>query len=139
MTISETSIEKLNAFCQNSLVSQLGIEITQIDHQAVSGKMPVDARTQQPLGFLHGGASLAFAETLASTGAMLAIDSEVYDCVALEINANHLKTVANGWVYGTAKAVHVGIRTQVWTVEIVNENKQLVCISRLTIAILAKK
>jgi 1,4-dihydroxy-2-naphthoyl-CoA hydrolase len=139
MTISETSIEKLNAFCQNSLVSQLGIEITQIDHQTVSGKMPVDARTQQPLGFLHGGASLAFAETLASIGAILAIDSELYDCVGLEINANHLKAVTKGWVYGTAKAVHVGKTTQVWTVEIANENKELVCISRLTVAVLAKK
>lgn len=139
MTISETSVEKLNAFCQNSLVSQLGIEITQLDHQAVSGKMPVDARTQQPLGFLHGGASLAFAETLASIGAMLAIDSKLYDCVGLEINANHIKAVRKGWVYGTAKAVHVGKATQVWSVEIANENKELVCISRLTVAILAKK
>ncbi len=139
MTISETSVEKFNAFCQNSLVSHLGIEITQIDYQAVSGKMPVDMRTQQPLGFLHGGSSLAFAETLASIGAMLAVDSKLYDCVGLEINANHIKAVSKGWVYGTAKAVHVGIRTQVWNVEILNENKELVCISRLTVAILAKK
>jgi len=131
--------EKLNRFCQNSLVGFLGIEITDMGEHFVNGKMPVDERTKQPFGCLHGGASLSLAETLASIGAMQAVDSENLFCVGLEINANHIKTVHEGYVYGKAEAVHLGKKTQVWSVRIVNDSDQLVCISRLTLAVLDKK
>ena len=133
------SVEKLNHLCQNSLVSHLGIEVIELGEHFVTGKMPVDERTRQPFGLLHGGASLTLAESLASIGAMLAIDNERYYCVGLEINANHIKAVSKGYVHGKAIAKHLGKHTQVWTVEIVNDNKDLVCISRLTLAILNKK
>ena len=134
-----SSSEKLNQLCQNSLVSQLGIEITAINEQSVSGKMPVDQRTIQPFGLLHGGASLSLAETLASIGAMLTIDEKQQHCIALEINANHIKAVSSGYVYAQAIPKHLGKKTQVWSVEVVNDAQELVCISRLTVAILNNK
>lgn len=133
------SVESLNQFCQNSLVSHLGIEITAIAENLITGKMPVDERTRQPLGLLHGGASVAFIETLASLGAMLATDNQAYLCVGLEVNANHIKAVSNGWVFGTATAIHLGKKTQVWSIEISNQNQELICISRLTLAVMDKK
>lgn len=133
------SVEQLNSFCQNSLIGHLGIEITAIGKHYINGKMPVDTRTQQPLGLLHGGASLSLAETLASIGAMHSVATENKTCVGLEINANHIKAVVSGYVYGKAEAVHLGKNTQVWTVKIINEADELVCISRLTLAILDKK
>jgi 1,4-dihydroxy-2-naphthoyl-CoA hydrolase len=100
--------------------------------------MPVDQRTHQPYGLLHGGASVALAETLGSVAAHCSIDSARQYCVGLEINANHLKGVRSGFVSGTAKPLHVGKSTQVWEIRIVNEKNELVCISRITMAILSK-
>lgn len=100
--------------------------------------MPVDARTRQPYGILHGGASVVLAETLGSMASNFCVDQSKYVCVGLEINANHVKSVAEGFVYGKAQAVHIGKKTHIWDIRIVNEKKELVCISRLTIAVLDK-
>lgn len=121
------------------MVDHLGIEITETGPDFLCGKMPVDHRTHQPMGLLHGGASVALAETLASIGATLQVDPNQKFCVGLEINANHVRSVSEGWVYGKATAIHVGKKTQVWETKITNENGELVCISRMTVAIIDKK
>jgi uncharacterized protein (TIGR00369 family) len=98
--------------------------------------MPVDHRTYQPHGLLHGGASVVLAETLGSVAANLSVDQERYHCVGLEINSNHIRSMRSGWVYGTAKPIHIGKTTQIWEIRINNEQGQLVNISRLTMAVL---
>ncbi|MFP4089330.1 MAG: hotdog fold thioesterase [Cyclobacteriaceae bacterium] len=130
------SLDALNAMSRGNMCEHLGIEITGFTHDSLSGKMPVDHRTKQPMGLLHGGASVVLAETLGSFAAHCCIDTERQYCVGLEINANHIKSATDGFVYGTAKAVHVGAKTQVWEIRITNEKQQLVCISRLTMAVL---
>lgn len=134
----DISIEDLNKMGQNTLGSHLGIELTEVGKDFLSGKMPVDARTRQPYGILHGGASVVLAETLGSMASNFCVDQSKYVCVGLEINANHVKSVAEGFVYGKAQAVHIGKKTHIWDIRIVNEKKELVCISRLTIAVLDK-
>lgn len=116
----------------------LGIEITEIGDDFISGKMPVDGRTRQPAGILHGGASVVLAESLGSIASNLVVDETKYQCVGLDINANHLRPVADGFVYGTARAVHLGRKTQVWSIEIKNDTGKLVCLSRLTMAVLER-
>jgi len=118
------------------MVEHLGIEFTEIGDDFIRGTMPVDGRTRQPYGLLHGGASVALAETLGSTGATLCVDTKEYQCVGQEINANHLRPARSGLVTGTARAVHLGGRTQVWVIDIVNEAGKLVCTSRLTVAVI---
>jgi 1,4-dihydroxy-2-naphthoyl-CoA hydrolase len=120
------------------MVKHLGIEYTEIGTDYIKGKMPVDSRTQQPMGILHGGASVVLAETLGSVGANLCIDTSKYFCVGLDINANHIRSVKAGWVYGKATILHNGKKTQVWEIKITNEDEQLVCISRLTMAVIEK-
>lgn len=132
------SLETLNKMSTNTLAQNLGIEFIEIGKDWLTARMPVDSRTHQPYGLLHGGASVALAETMGSIGAHCSIDSTTHFCVGLEINANHLKGVRNGFVYGTARPVHVGKSTQVWEIKIVNEKKELVCISRITMAILTR-
>lgn len=122
-----------------TLMHSLGIEFTTIEEGRVCGTMPVDERSHQYFGMLHGGASVAFAETLCSCGAATLIDVEKQNVVGLEINANHVKAISSGLVYGEAKPIHVGKTTQVWSIEIRNEKKELVCISRCTIAVIDKK
>ena len=119
----------------NTMLGYLGIEITSIDNNVVKGKMSVDHRTCQPMGILHGGASCALAESLASIGAFLTLKDNTYVAVGMESNANHVRPVKEGFVYGTAKPFHLGKKTQVWTIEILNEKNQPVCISRMTIAV----
>lgn len=121
-----------------SLQHALGIEVLELTKQQVSAKMPVDHRTHQLFGVLHGGASVALAETICSIGACLFINLETQVCVGLEINANHLKQVSQGFVYAYAKPFHVGKRTQVWNIEIKNEDGDLVCISRCTVAVIER-
>jgi 1,4-dihydroxy-2-naphthoyl-CoA hydrolase len=123
----------------NTMVIHLGIEFTSIGEDYIEAKMPVDHRTHQPMGLLHGGASVALAETLGSVGASCCIDMSKSYCVGLEINANHIKSVRSGYVIGIAKPIHLGKKTQVWEIRITNEQKELVCISRITMAILDKK
>ena len=135
---SPRSVEELNSSGVGTLVEHLGIRFTEISDDFIRGTMPVDGRTRQPYGLLHGGASVALAETLGSTGATMCVDSKEYQCVGQEINANHLRPARAGFVTGTARPVHLGGRTQVWTIDIVNEFRQLVCTSRLTIAVVRR-
>ena len=119
-----------------TLADALGMEITAVEADYLEGRMPVDGRTHQPMGLLHGGASVAFAETLGSIAATLRVDRTKQACVGLEINANHLKGVRNGWVRGRATPIHVGRSTQVWEIRITHEETgALVCISRITMAV----
>src|SRR6185369_8533882 len=111
-------------------------EFTEIGADFLRGRMPVDDRTRQPFGILHGGASVALAETLGSTGAGMVIDRSKYRCVGQEINANHVRAVKDRFVVGTARPLHLGRRSHVWEISIVDEQDRLVCISRLTMSIL---
>ena len=120
-----------------TLADALGIEITALTDEYLEGRMPVDGRTHQPMGLLHGGASVALAETLGSIGAATKVDPTKQACVGLEINANHLRGVRDGWVRGRATPVHVGRSTQVWEIRITHEETGvLVCISRITMAVI---
>lgn len=131
------TVEELNMKSRECLNENLGIEIVEFTDTSIRGRMPVDLRTVQPAGMLHGGASVAFAETLASWGAYCAIDRESQHAVGLEINANHVRPVGSGkWVYGEGTAVTRGRTTQVWDIRITDENDKLVCISRCTMAVL---
>lgn len=130
-------LAQINAMCRNTLGEQLGMEITAVGERTLTGRMPVDHRTHQPMGLLHGGASVALAETLGSLGAQLQVDIRKQACVGLEINANHLKGVRSGYVVGHAMALHVGRSTQVWEIRITHEETGvLVCVSRITMAVI---
>jgi 1,4-dihydroxy-2-naphthoyl-CoA hydrolase len=133
------SVEKLNALGKGCMVAHLGIEFTQVGSNFLVAKMPVDHRTHQPFGMLHGGASVVLAETLGSIGANCLLNPHRQYAVGLDINANHIRAVKTGFVYGKAQPLHVGKGTQVWEITITNEADELVCISRLTMAILDKK
>ena len=115
------------------------MEITQFSDSSVCGKIPVDYRTKQPFGLLHGGASVVLAETLGSMGGNMHVDSNAEMVVGIEINANHLKSVSSGWVHGVAKPIKIGRKIQVWKIEISNDDNELICVSRLTLAIISKK
>ena len=132
------SVQELNSGRVGTLLEHLGIEFTEIGDDFICGTMPVDGRTRQPYGLLHGGASVALAETLGSMGAAMCVDAAEYQCVGQEINANHLRAARSGLVTGTARPVHVGGRSQVWTIDITNDAGKLVCTSRLTIAIIRR-
>jgi 1,4-dihydroxy-2-naphthoyl-CoA hydrolase len=136
---TDIKLADLNSMGKGTMTEILGIEFTLIEKDRVVAKMPVDHRTIQPYGLLHGGASVSLAETLGSIAAHLSIDSAKYLSVGLEINANHIRSVRSGYVTGTAKPVHIGRSTHVWAIEIVDENDQLVCTSRITMAIIEKK
>ena len=127
--------EKINEFNSKTMVGHIGIEIMEAGKDSVSGRMPVDERTTQPFGLLHGGASVAFADSLGSLAGSFHVDWEKDSVVGIEINANHLKSVRSGWVYGRATPVKIGKRIQVWNIKITNEDKEAVCISRLTLAV----
>ena len=135
----QEKIDQINYNSKNTIISVLGIEITDLGENFISGKMPVDKRTKQPFGLLHGGASVVLAETLGSIGGLSAVDDINETVVGIAINANHLKPVTNGWVFGTATSIQIGKRMQVWEIRITNENKELICISRLTLAVVIKK
>jgi 1,4-dihydroxy-2-naphthoyl-CoA hydrolase len=132
------SLAELATVNQNTAVTHLGIEITEIGDDFIRGRVPVDARTIQPFGLLHGGVSVVLAESLGSTGAYYA-SPEGHKAVGLDINANHLRSATSGWVTGTARPVHMGRTTHVWQIEMANEDGELVCISRLTMAILGPR
>ena len=131
-------LKKINDKVKNTMVSTLGIEITDFGDQYILGKMPVDERTIQPFGLLHGGASAAFAETLGSMGAGSQIDLVKYSVVGIELNSSHLKVVREGWVYGKATPIRIGRTIQVWDIIINNEKSDIVCKSRLTLAVIKK-
>ncbi len=121
-----------------TLVSHLGIRFIEIGDDYLKATMPVDHRTHQPMGLLHGGASVALAETMGSVGAYLCVDMAQQSVVGLEINANHIRAVRAGMVTGTAKPIHIGKTTQLWEIRIHDEQERLTCISRITLAVLAK-
>lgn len=133
------SLQELNASSEATLVSHLGIRITAQGEDWLRGTMPVDARTRQPFGLLHGGASVALAETLGSIAGNLCLDPQVSMAVGLEISANHIRAVTEGQVTGTARALHVGRNTQVWDIRIEDEAGRLTCVSRLTLAVVPRR
>ncbi|HVA54515.1 MAG TPA: hotdog fold thioesterase [Gammaproteobacteria bacterium] len=130
------TVDDLNKFQEQTLVTNLGIRYTEVGEDYLKAVMPVDARTKQPAGILHGGASVALAETLGSTGANLVVDRKQKLCVGLDINANHVRAMRSGQVTGTARPLHIGGSTQVWEIRITNDEEKLVCVSRITIAVL---
>ena len=123
---------------KETMVSALGIEITDFGEKYICGKMPVDHRTKQPFGLLHGGASVAFAETLGSVAAGNQVDLEKYSVVGIEINASHLRAVTGGWVHGKATPTRIGRKIQVWDIDIKDDNDRPVCKSRLTLAVIKR-
>ncbi len=129
------NLARINTWSANTMMETLGIQLTAIGDDWLQGTMPVDHRTHQPYGLLHGGASVVLAETLGSTAAMLTLDPEKELAVGLEINANHVRGVRSGVVTGTAKVLHLGRSTQVWEIRIESEEGALVCISRITMAV----
>lgn len=131
------SIERLNALSRNTAIESLGIVFSAAGEDWLQATMPVDERTRQPYGILHGGASVVLAETLGSSAGNLCVDTAKQICVGLEINANHVRAVRSGTVTGTARALHVGRSTQLWEIRIEDEQGRLVCISRLTLAVVA--
>lgn len=129
----------LNKMSTNTMIEHLGIEFTAIGDDFIEARMPVDHRTHQPLGLLHGGASVTLAETLGSIAATCCVDMTKQYCVGLDINANHIKSVKAGFVKGITRPIHVGKKTQVWEIKITNEQNELVCISRITMAVIDKR
>ena len=135
----DIDVEKLNLFSANTMNEILGIRITEVGENYLKGTMPVDKRTHQAYGILHGGASAALAETLGSVGSVIVVDPEKYICVGVEINANHIRSVRDGMVTGTALPLHLGASSHVWEIKITDKNEKLVCVSRLTVFVKAKK
>ena len=133
------SVADLKPLGNGTMSEYLGIEWTEIGQDFLKARMPVDERTQQPHGLLHGGASCVLAETIGSVASYLVIDSSQFYCVGIEINANHIRSAREGFVSGICSPLHIGSSTHVWDIRITNEEGKLVCISRLTVAIMKKK
>ena len=129
-------LEQAQGLGRDTLIAHLGIELLEAGDDFLQARMPVDARTHQPAGVLHGGASVALAETLASWAATYCVDRSRNHCVGLEINANHVRPVREGYVYGVARPIHLGRSTHIWEIRITTEDGKLVCISRITMAVL---
>lgn len=132
----DLGIDVFNDMGKNTIGDLIGIEFVEQGKDYLIAKMPVDHRTKQPFGLLHGGASVVLAETLGSIASVLCLDDpKTQKAVGLEINANHLRAVTEGWVYGKVTPIHIGRRTHIWDIKITNEEDKLVCVSRLTVAI----
>ncbi len=136
---SQFTIENINKLSTGTLVDHIGIKITNVGADSLTGTMPVDSRTKQPFGLLHGGASVVLAETLGSVASNGVVTDQNKAVVGLEINANHIKSAKEGFVTGVAKPIHLGKRTHVWEITIKDEKDNLICISRFTAAIIDKK
>ena len=132
------TLTDLNKRSADTMADFLGIQFTEITDDTLTATMPVNERTKQPIGILHGGANVVLAETIASTAANLAVDLEHFYCVGLEINANHIRSVREGLVTGITRPIHLGRTTQIWHVEIYNEEGKQTCVSRMTAAVLAR-
>jgi 1,4-dihydroxy-2-naphthoyl-CoA hydrolase len=137
MTIwrTPTSVEQIREYSRETLAETIGIRVTEIGPDFLRATMPVNPKVHQPMGVLHGGASVALAETVGSVAATLCVDQEKYVCLGQEINANHLRPISSGMVTATARPYHIGKRSHVWSIEIRDEKERLVCISRLTMAV----
>ena len=139
MKMRKVSLDKINLANKNTLIGCLGIRVTELGNDYLIGKMPVDHRTIQPFGLLHGGASVALIESLGSIGSNLIIDDKKEFSVGLEVNANHISSVKDGFVFAKAKLVHLGKRTHVWIVDVYDElSNKLICSGRLTMMIVEK-
>lgn len=135
---TEITLEIITARNNNTMMQHLGIEFVEIGDDYLSARMPVDHRTKQPYGIMHGGASCVLAETVGSTAANFCVDPQKFYCVGLDINTNHIRAVQSGYVIATTKPFHIGKSTQVWSIEIINEDNKLISINRLTMAVLSK-
>lgn len=136
--VRQPTLEALNAMCRGTMMEHLEIRFTEVGEDFVAATMPVDARTHQPFGLLHGGASAALAETLGSAAANFCCDPTTHYAVGLEINANHLRAVRSGIVTGLGRPLHLGRRTQVWEMRITDDAGRLTCVSRLTLAVVER-
>ncbi|HET8574494.1 MAG TPA: hotdog fold thioesterase [Edaphocola sp.] len=134
----DTTIEDLNRKCKNTMAEALDMRFTGIGDDYLQIEMPVNEKTHQPYGLLHGGASAALAETAGSVASALCIDPEKQICVGIEINCNHVRGIKEGMVTATARPLHLGASTHVWDIKITNGKAQLICVSRLTVAVLKK-
>lgn len=132
------SVTDLKVFSKPNMATHLGIELVELGPDVLKATMPVDDRTKQPYGLLHGGASCVLAETLGSYASALVIDTERFICMGIEINANHIRSAREGIVTGTCTPIHIGASTHVWDIKIHDEREKLICVSRLTVAILKK-
>lgn len=133
---SEIKLEEITDVRKDTITAHLGIEFTEIGDDYLKGKMPVDRRTLQPFGIMHGGASCVLAETLGSVAGCFCVDREKKICVGLTINTNHIRMVREGYVYGTARPVHLGRKTQVWNIDIADEEDKLLSTTRLTLIVI---
>ena len=136
---NHATLDELNALSKDTMAATLGIEFVEIGTDRLKATMPVNIRTKQPYGLLHGGASAALAETIGSVASWMSIDTEKQICVGIEINCNHLRGKKDGVVTATAEPLHLGATTHVWDIRIRDEKEKLVCVSRLTIAVLKKQ
>lgn len=132
------SIDELNDRGKNTMADFLGIEFTEVGDDYLTAVMPVDSKTKQPLGIVHGGANVVLAETIASTAANAVVDITTHYCVGLEINANHIRSVKHGNVTGIATPYHLGRSTQIWHIELINDDGKTTCISRMTASVLSR-
>jgi 1,4-dihydroxy-2-naphthoyl-CoA hydrolase len=135
----DLSLDDLKPLGKDTMAEHIGIQWLEVGENFLKATMPVDSRTRQPYGLLHGGASVALAETIGSVGAAMVVDINEYICVGLDINANHLRSAKSGLVTGIATPIHIGGSTQVWEIKIYDDREKLVCISRLTVAVLKKR
>ncbi|MBK7560509.1 MAG: hotdog fold thioesterase [Chitinophagaceae bacterium] len=135
----ELTIDHFSQFGKDTLNGLLGIEWTELGEDYIKARMPVDNRTKQAYGLLHGGASCVLAETIGSVGSAMVIDHTKFYCVGLEVNANHIRSAREGFVTGIASPLHLGSTTHVWDIKIFDEKEKLVCVSRLTVAIIPRK
>ena len=134
----EMNIATLNSFAKDTMLEHLGIEFTEIGDNFLIARMPVDKRTKQPAGIMHGGASAVLAETIGSTAGNCCVDYAQFYCVGLDINTNHIRAIKEGAVIGVAKPFHIGRSSQVWGIEIFNEKQQLISVNRLTLSVLSR-
>ena len=136
---AKPDLDMINRFGENTLVAHLDIRFVEAGEDFLKATMPVDHRTYQPMGILHGGASVVLSETLASTGAILCVDTDCHYCVGIEINANHIRSVRTGKITGICRPVHLGRSTQIWETRMSDDKDRLICISRVTMAVLANE
>lgn len=134
----DLKLEDIVSLGKNSMGDHIGIEVIELGDDFIKARMPVDNRTKQPYGLLHGGASAVLAETLGSIGSALVVDHSKFYCVGIEINANHIRSAKEGFVTGITTPLHLGRQTHVWDIKIYNEENKLVCVSRLTVAIVPR-
>lgn len=137
--VTTPSVERIAEMHRNTLAERIGIQVTGFGDDFLRATMPADARTFQPMGIVHGGANVALAETVASVAAGHCIDLARYSCVGQEINANHLRSISSGLLTATTRPFHIGRRSQVWGIEIVDDAGQLTCISRITMAVVERR